>query len=267
MDLTNLYFPVEKIPAEELMPGYEFPSGISHAVVVTKPDGVKRVVNYCSDIYSLVENQTVIPRFYDEIKKYFPVEVHYKMQDYSRFFIDFVINNKALKVNKKDVVFPKVRLVNSYDGKVKYHFTIGFFRLVCTNGLTIPVGYAEKIKKLHTPSIQALVSFERVMEMTSKFIAEASEIFNVYMELTDQTVRNPELRITDVIENTNFPPSLAEDVLERLEIERNLLNAPEVNDWLIYNAFNYQLNHNDIKTKEVKREEIDQEVFKYLLEY
>ena len=59
----DLYFPVEKVLVDQIMPGYEHPSGISHAVIVTKPDGTKRVVNYCSDIYHLVPNETVMGSF------------------------------------------------------------------------------------------------------------------------------------------------------------------------------------------------------------
>jgi len=72
--MTDIYFPVEKVPVEEIMhTELEHPSGISHAIVITKPDGTKRVVQYCSELYYLVPNQSIIPAFEKEISQFFKV--------------------------------------------------------------------------------------------------------------------------------------------------------------------------------------------------
>ena len=124
------------------------------------------------------------------------------------------------------------------------------------------------MKMMHTPAIGEEVSFEGIMEMTSMFLAELGEHTEVYKELADQEVRNPELRVEEIIEETSFPTTLHEDVLYRLNEEKEQLRLPEFTDWLVYNAFNYQLNHNEeLKAKESKREKMDQEVLTYLLTY
>ena len=69
-DLSALFFPVEKVPMEELLPGYEYPSGINNAVCVQTPNGEKRIVNFCSNLYELVRNEDVIPVFLNEIGKF-----------------------------------------------------------------------------------------------------------------------------------------------------------------------------------------------------
>lgn len=267
--LDQIYLPVEKLRSEDLMPGYEFPSGINHAVVVTQADGIKRVVNYCSEIYHLVRNQEVIPLFLKQLSTFWEVDVQVKHNGSSQFFVDFVLTKGGIKLTKVDEVFPKLRYHNSYDGRIKYHFALGFHRKICSNGMTIPVGDSNvMIKKLHTPSLEALTSFEKVFEMTKKFLGQANELSEVYFELNDRKLKDPHDRIEEVIEETDFPTSLHEDVQYRLTQEMDILHAKQATDWLVYNAFNYQLNHNDdIKTKELKREKIDMEVLTFLRDF
>jgi len=264
--MNKLYFPVEKVPVEDICPGYEHPSGINHAIVVTQPDGLKRVVQYCSEIYHLVPNEEVIPPFEAEISRFFKIEKVIRAHRYARFYVDFILKEKSILIAKNDTIFPKVRLVNSYDGSIRYQFLIGFWRMVCSNGM---MGYEyEGIKSMHTPKLGKETSYETVMEMTSTFMAEASDIAEVYRELNDQPVKDWIMRIEEVTEETDFPSSLQEDVTARMQLELDSPDVDEATDWVIYNAFNYQLNHNEgLKAKESKREVFDKQVLDYLLKY
>jgi hypothetical protein len=265
--MTDIYFPVEKISVEELHgPDYEHPSGISHAIVVTKPDGVKRVVQYCSDIYFLLPNSDIIPKLEEELSKFFKVRKEVRMNQWSRFFIDFILEDKSFAMQGQDIVFPKLRTINSYDGAIRYHYQAGFYRQICANGM-MGWEWDKGIKQMHTPKIGKETSFAAIMEMTSEFLAESSDVFEVYRELQDQPVKDWMLRIEEVTEETAFPVSLQEDVSDRMGHELDTLKV-EANDWLIYNAFNYQLNHHDgLKAKQSKKDTFDQEVLGYLLKY
>jgi len=268
MDLQKLYFPVKKIPNPELARGVELPSGLQYAVQVEKPDGTKRIVNYCSEIYHLVPNENILPLFHKEISKFYDVKIQCKMRDHAKFFVDFIILQKAMEIMKGDKLFAKIRVINSYDGSIRYQFADSFWREVCSNGMMGWADGSNRIIKMHTPAIGKEIEFSKVMEMTSVFLADADENAEVYRELAGSQVGDSFGRIEEVIEETNFPTSLAEDVVERLEVERNQLGVTTMNDWLIYNAFNYQLNHNDdLKTKEQKKDKIDAEVLEYLLTY
>lgn len=268
MDLNSIYLPVEKILVDQIMPGYNHPSGIKNAVIVTQPNGEKLIANYCSDKYFLVKNEDVIEPFKKELEKVYNVGFAIKVFGYTQFHVDFNLLQFGTKILKNDEIFPRIRLSNSYDGRVRYHFTMGFFRQVCTNGLTAPVGDELKIRKLHTPSLENLTSFEKVLEMASNFLKSSDKFFGTYFELLDNPVRNLNYRIEDVIEDTGFPPSLEEDVKSRVSEEMSQLGLSEPNDWLVYNAFNYQLNHNEnYKAKQEKKEEIDVEILNYLLQY
>lgn len=267
--MTDVYFPVEKVPVEDItIPGLEHPSGISHAIIVTKPDGVKRVVQYCSELYYLVPNQEVIPAFESEISRFFKVEKKIRFNRWARFFIDFILMEKTTIMAAQDAVSPRIRLVNSYDGSIRYHFQAGFWRLICSNGLMVPQGQMKEFKSMHTPKLGDETSFEAVMQMTSEFMAEASDIVEVYRELQDQPVSDWMMRIEEITEETTFPISLKENVTDRMGTELDMFPGTDPNDWLVYNAFNYQLNHNEeLKAKQNKKDAMDQEVLEYLLTY
>lgn len=266
--ISDLFFPVQKVPVEEIMPGYIHPSGISHAVIVTLPNGTKKVVNYCSEIYHLVPNETVVQPFIDSMKNFFEIDVKFSIVGYSVSFIDIIFKKSPLLMTPGDIIYPKIRMVNSYDGTRKYQFIAGLWRQICTNGMGLPHGAQREFKGMHTPKLGGETNFEHVLSMASEFLASSADIFEAYQELHEQRVKMPKFRIEEVIEATSFPSSLELDVAERLALEMGSLKQPEANDWLIYNAFNYQLNHNeDIKTKEKKREDIDREVLDYLIKY
>lgn len=268
MDLNELYFPVEKIPNPSLEDGVELPSGLQYAVQVTKPDGMKRIVNYCSEIYHLVPNIDIIPTFHEELSRYHEVEASFKINQWARFIVDFIIKDKAISIGAGDNVYAKMRAINSYDGSIKFQYLAGFWREICSNGMGAWESINAKLKKMHTPAIGEDVSFEKVMEMLSSFLADMNDNAEVYRELNDVKVARPELRVEEIIEETSFPTTLEEDVLYRLEEEKNQLGVTVITDWLVYNAFNYQLNHNEeLKAKESKREKMDQEVLFYLLTY
>lgn len=267
MNLNESYFPVEKIPNPSLDGGVELPSGLQYAVQVTKPDGTKRIVNYCSEIYRLVPNSEIIPLFLENVSKYYKARVEVKMRDWSKFFFDIIIEDKWVPILKNDPVFPKIRIINSYDGSYRYQYVGGLWRQICSNGLGIWENKS-RIIKAHTPAIGEEISFGKAMELISNLMADFNDHLEVYHELSETVVKNPANRIEEIIEETGFPSSLHKDVLGRLEEEKTQLQITEVTDWLIYNAFNYQLVHNeDLKAKENKKERMDQEVLDFLLSY
>jgi len=267
---TNIFLPVTKVPVDQLLNGdFEYPSGISHAIVVEKLDGKQKIVQYCSEDYHLLENSFIIPKFEEEFSKFFNFERKDRIRDYSKFYIDFILKDKKFGVMEKDDIFPKVRVINSYDSSMRFKYQVGFHRLVCTNGLSIPIDDFKELKFLHTPALGKEESFEEVMKMTSEFLAESSDIAEIYYELSDTKVKNWEYRLEEVIEETDFPVTLFDEAKFILEKELSQLKPKNgVNDWLVYNSLNYILNHSDsFMAKQDKKDKIDQEILSYLINY
>ena len=263
--MAPIFMPVTKVKADTLLSGYLFNSDNDHFIQVETPKG-KRMVNNCSEDYTVISNREIMVPFVDELlKTYTGMDVQVKQRKDAQFYVDFHLPGKQFKVVKKDDIIPRMRIQNSYNGRVKYAIELGFLRLVCTNGMTVPAGFHGKIKMMHTPGAGEGLALKKSMEMLDTFIKSAPEIMAPYLKLSEQPVSNIEERIAEIIENTKFPKRQAEEVLARVNHEMALLKQPAT-DWLIYNGFNYQLNHNEaINTMEHKKDKIDESILLHLL--
>lgn len=60
-------------------------------------------------------------------------------KEFAQHRVEFRIDNPISISNSADVIFPQVTFINSHDGKSTFRFYAGLFRLVCENGLVVPV--------------------------------------------------------------------------------------------------------------------------------
>lgn len=268
--LERLLYPVHKVESKEILPGYSFTQQQAYAIVVDTPKG-KKIVNHCSKQYHLVTNQQIIEPLLETLEGYnIDFLISNKMD--CRFSLDVLLHDIKMDVGKKDPIIPKLRMYNSYDGRLKYQFHMGFFRMICSNGMVVPVeGFEDKnvfLKMRHTPSLGSYVEKNAIIDMIESFKHHSKEFTAPLIELSKSKVGNIEERIKEVIDNTKFPSRKIEDVVDRIQIEMAELKTNVVTDWLVYNGFNYQLNHNsEIKTEVAKKEKIDQQVLSYLLNH
>jgi len=262
--LEPIFMPVQKVEAKSILKGYSFNSDNSHMIVVKTPIGMK-VVNSCSEDYTIVSNKEILLPFVDELLGKYNLGVTVNKRKDAQFYIDFNLPDKQFKVLKKDDLIPRMRIQNSYNGRVKYCIELGFCRLVCTNGMTVPEGFHSRVKMMHTPGAGEGLALAKSMTMLAEFIKNAPAIMEPYMQLSNKPVKDIEGRVQEILENTKFPKRQAEEVLDRINFEINTLKLPAT-DWLIYNGFNYQLNHNEaINTVEHKKDKIDESVLIHLL--
>lgn len=265
MKQKDVFFPVKKVPCKDIMgDSYNFANRFTHAIVAETPNG-PHIVNFCSENYSLVSNEEVVKPFQKELKKWYDIDLKIRGNGLSRFFFEFILKDKGLSVDSKDKIFPKITLVNSYDGSIKYQFQMGMYRLVCSNGLTIPAGEVKGIKKMHTPSVEKSTNYESIMEMSAEFLASSKDVLGFYKELQSKKVSSVEERVQEIGDNTKFPSRQLENVLVSISEERVELGIKDYNDWLVYNGFNRQLNHSEeISLPIHKKEKIDQQILEYI---
>lgn len=267
--LNHLLCPVEKVKSEELFPGYEFTPQQAYTVVV-KERNKKLIVNHCSKQYHLVPNAEIIK----PLAKIFSedtIEIVGTERFGSRFSFDILFKEDTINVGTKDPIIPRLRINNSYDGRVKYSFILGFYRMICSNGMVIPAeGFEEhnvEIKMRHTPSLGEYVEEELLTGMIQDFKSGIKNFSKPYVELQKKKVKSLEDIVQDVIDSTKFPSRRGEEVMERIVEEQGQTHTKQLNAWLVYNGFNYQLNHSeDIKMDEHKKERIDQQVLTHLLQ-
>lgn len=270
-ELEKIFFPVAKVPANEEQ---DHSSWLSHEILVwpdpKKPDRPRRV-NVCSQDYGLISNQALILPIWDAIAQDWPdINCRVSMYDYAQFYIDIWFEGRPLRgASKKDALFPRLRINNSYNGSVKFSFDLGLWRLICGNGATAPVPESTKSGIfMHTSQLKEDGSAaELVMEKMTSFMKDAKKIVRGYDPLIEHTLSEGAAvdRILEVQQNTDYPKKLTELAMERLSWEANELKQP-INDYLVYNAMNYALfNTNESSLPTHKKDKKDQEVFQFLL--
>jgi hypothetical protein len=277
--LDDILFPVELTPNPRK-------TNKEYSRVVTGIIGGEEMdLNYCSNIYKLVENARIFPNIEEVLDANgIEYEVEYKHINHVRFYADYKITDKRFGYKMKgtnDMIMPMLRVQHSYNGLTKYRIIFGYYRMVCTNGLIIAV---EEMKKFNLVIIgkhtEAIVnSFAKLDMMLKFFSANAStivgEITAKYEMLGGRWVSDPEDRLKEVlgaskitiVENNKF--NTLNDIMGRITEEsekKNLGYNGRVNDWLIYNGINQYLNDNsrNIMNPEVRIEK-DSKVFEYML--
>lgn len=253
MKQDKSFFPtVRMVPVSELTKGWPDTlttmNGNSHAII--SDDGKeKSIVQFCSKGYTVTDNKEVIPeieRVLDGANLKYTTK--HRIWNKARFKFQYEITNLAdVSVgSKKDKLRPMISVNNSYDGGLKFGFDIGFMRLVCSNGMTVPATDMPnlKVKKMHTASIRDLVEGDQIIETVQEFSSKAQDMTGVFDALAGKEFNLDELeeRVEAVIKKTRFPSRQSELVINRFYQELDLVSQP-ANDWLLFNAFNGTLQH------------------------
>lgn len=279
--LNDLLFPVELIDNPN-----RTNSEYSKIVVGTLSDGgdPQICLNYCSPRYELIPNADIFPKIEETLNNNnISYTAEYSHINNVRFYVNYRITDerygyKMLNSNGGDKIQPILNVQHSYNGLTKYKITFGYFRLVCTNGLTIPVkemkDFNLSISGKHTETIKH--SFLKLDEMLKYFSENCLQITlaitSKYESLAGKMVVNVEDRIKEVlnavkinaVETKNL--NTVDFITEKINNETHLYNG-KVNDWLIYNSINQYIFNDSINiAAPEKRQENDSLVLEYMLE-
>ncbi len=289
-DLEDIIFPVEL--RDNLR---RTNSEYKKIVVGTLEDG-EIDLNYCSARYELVPNSIIFPNIEKILNEHgIEFEVQYSHTNNARFYANYVITDKRYRYKIKgtnDEICPVLRVQHSYNGLTKYRIMFGYFRVICSNGLTVPVQEMSKYNLViigkHTASI--LRSLKQLDTLLSMFVNEAvqitADITEKFETLANRTVVDVKARVEDVLrqtkvgmtDNKNF--NTVDNIVSRIMAEanstatvtnfdgkeRSLGYNGKVNDWLIYNGINQYLGDDSLNiAAPEKRMETDTKVFEYML--
>ena len=252
-DLNAIFFPVEKDKSSYLFKGFQFARGISHTIY--RP-GIFKVLNHCSGDYCLNSNESLIMPVYEQmIKRYGENAITVKVRNIEdkKFYVSLIINTTLHKVQAGDMVNPTVEIQNSYDGSLRSRVAMGYNRVICTNGMMAFTKEMQVMKKHVSGEIQ--------IGNLSPFFGKIDNQIANFTKLTDRRLTPKEMKLLmDRIKtHTSFPKGLLKEVPETIAREQQRLDVP-LNLWMLYNGFNYQLNHADTKKPPEFRGKIDREV-------
>jgi hypothetical protein len=256
-------------------------------IVVGQIGGSDFFLNACSPRYELVKNVDIFPNIESVLNANgIQFEVNYSHIDNVRFYADYRITDKQYAYNMvgtNDEIQPLIRVQHSYNGLTKYRIVFGYFRLVCSNGMVIPVQemkqYNLAIIGKHTESIRH--SFDELDKMLKFFASDARQVTLAltakYEMLGGRMVANVQDRIAEVLKagsiisveqkNFNTVENIYNRITEELRDPRMTAYNGKINDWLIYNGVNQYIfdDSRNIVAPE-KRIETDSKVFEYMLQ-
>lgn len=264
METKDLFYaPVRKVACKDIIPETNFLSYNDHAIIMNVA-GQDTIVNFCSEDYGLLPTYDLFPKIEEVLAKEFDFDVNYSVRNMGRFYADFKIKGFEKSIGKKDFVNPVVRFAHSYNSQIMFNGSAGHEREICTNGLWGLV-MEHMISLSHTKNnVEVIVG--RVFDMVTGFIANI-ENENMRLEALLQKkikVAALEERVKEIIEETGFYKSVEKEIMDRINFEKTQNNLPLTN-WLLYNAFNYQLNHNDkLSGAPEDKMKKDRAVFAYL---
>lgn len=251
-------------------------------VVVGVVNGEEIDLNYCSPRYELVPNANIFP-VVEQIFKANNIDfsVMYQQINNARFYAEYIIEDPRFAYRfegTNDVIKFRFSFQHSYNGLTKYMGIAGFYRLVCSNGLIVPVAemdeYNLKLQGKHTQSIKdSLVKFNDLLNhLIQNLGVVKNSITKKYQLLTAKSRTNLDERLREVlkgskvaiIENKKF--NLIDHLSEIVTREQYQLGYNAPNDWLIYNAINNYLYDNNFNiAAPEKRRETDSKVMEWLL--
>lgn len=273
-ELEKIFFPVKKVEAN---PEQDHASWLSHEILIWRPGGKPDRpirVNICSEDYNLVSNRKLFTPIVEAISDQWEIEPLVSMRDWAKFYVDFIFKEKPRRgATKKDILFPRLRLVNSYDGSVKFSFYFAIWRLICKNGARAVI--PESVRQgsfMHTPQLgdnedESNDTAKMILEKLESFIGNFKEVVEGYQPLIDHSRTETQALevIQEIQEETSYPKTLVEIAYERLQYEAHQLKQP-INDYLIYQSMNYALyqgGKSDLP--EHKKDKKDSEVLDFLL--
>lgn len=255
--IEDILFPVVKIKASELFSSMTFADDLTHSVYL--PDQNK-VVQMCAETYQLVDNEYLIGPIYDRMKKLFGekgFDTEVKSYDDRKFYVKFIIKNQVFEIIKGDDICPVIEVSNSYDGSMKQRIGLGYYRMICSNGMmaftrafTSDQKHSTRLGKLSLDPIfkqldKMELRLEQFNQLTNRLITP-TEMGTITAKLRDSnSIKYPKKLVS-------IGPLIAEKEAAQLGIG---LNA-----WLLYNGFNNALYHSDGKLLPEERERIDRRV-------
>lgn len=256
----ELFKQVNKVNLNTIFPEYDYPAGFDHAII----DENNRILNFCSEKYSLVHNQEIFLPIEDLLSK-MGLDYNRKVKTVggSKFYVDYVIKENGENAKVGDV-FPKISVWNSYDGTLRFRKEFGYYKLICSNGLTSPLNVFETLKKKHSTStgkdnVDSIKDFLKVFASSvEQFLINSKKDFDLFgkMHSTPSSIAQLEA----LADEMNFSKKILETAIERYNLEVkggfNFENQDGIIEthqgspetlFTVYNALNYSIYNNNAK--------------------
>lgn len=242
----NILLDVEQIPLDhnrQILTNFEFGGQYSSLIY---SHSLNKILHFAGRSYTLVKNETLMMPVYEKLVSMFGSKGFTTQcfnEDDRRFSAQFILDEKEIKVANQDYLNVMIEVQNSYDGSLRHSVGISFYRQICSNGM---MGWKQDsmVQKKHhddlTPNIDYII----------RKLDDLDEQLNQFRTLTERVITHKEL--DDMMETIrkqpnrvgSYPKRIIDEIPERILQEAKELNT-EPTAWLLYNGFNWFLNHDE----------------------
>lgn len=266
---TNIYPSVAKMEMSAIS-DYPGVNKCSHVIISNG-----KIVQSCSGGYGLIKNEDFFGAFEQKLKEeHIKFTATYRNVNDSQFAADYIFDGEMKVATSKDIVQPKARLINTYDGTGRTAGFLGDYRQVCTNGLhAFQFNIAFNIRHTSKAMELTMPNLTEMLETYKK--KDGVNIYRRYEVLAEQKVTDLndyvkaianglELFKFEKSEKNESPSINADYVIDVTKRESAILNVTP-NKWIVYNAFNNWLNNDERNGKtDSQRVAIDSKLFEYI---
>lgn len=225
---SNWNYEVEKIALHT-------PEGAASGFYATRRTDTNQCLGTISNRYGIVQNADLFGQAEDIFDRLNLGERHKKFvitHDGSRAHAIYDFRNLGIVVGGKDNLILRLKVQNSFDGSLGASFSVGLFRLICSNGMATPFGASVNISKKHTQGISTDF-FQSAVERTVERFSESVPVFN-RMANTVITQRQGANALFNMAKHKTISERMAENIV-------GVWNAPrykEDSDRTVYNLYN-----------------------------
>ncbi len=241
VSLDEIMFEVEQHPLDDnrsILTEYEFGGQYNSAIYA--PD-FNRVLHLAGRAYQLITNQQLIQPIYNKLLDMFGFggfTVNCKSEDDRRFSTEFILTDKTIEVAQKDYLSAMIVVQNSYDGSLRHSIGLSYYRQICSNGM---MGWRQESFNNAKHNSDFLPSLDEVLIKLDKLDTQ----MQAFRKLTERQVTTKEIeQIMAKFESMrdSYPKKILQDVPLKVYEEAEALHTKPT-AWLLYNGFNYFLNH------------------------
>ncbi len=216
-----------------------------HAVRRTDMTGKVALLGMAKDNYAVVPNDELVNtarEAFTNLKADNYEEKLFCTLGGSRFYGEYTFKDKTIVVPKVgDTIGLRLTLNNSYDRSCKVGFSMGFVRLVCTNGMVTNTRDYD-FNQLHSGKVPIAEAQDAIEKAFDGFNADSMAIFGdmAHQEITQKQgeiiVDNMAIKtLVSAAARDSVKMIWADPTHQRADANRNLFN--------LYNAFTQHLTH------------------------
>ena len=224
------------------------PEGNSTGFFATRRTDTMQCLGTVSNRYGIVQNSDLFGQAEDIFDRLNLGERHKKFvitHDGSRAHAIYDFRNLGVMVGGKDNLILRLKVQNSFDGSLGASFSVGLFRLICSNGMAAPFGSTVNISKKHTQGISTDF-FQSAVERAVEGFSSVVPVFN-RMANTVITQRQGVNALANMAKRKTISDRMAEKIVSVWDAPR----YTEDGDRTVYNLYNAATQHltHDVSNK------------------